>query len=129
MRITTPIRALIAAGSIAAVMAVGSAFTASNTIPATATVGYGQTTISGITASSIVYNTNAAGTILTSVTAVLAGDTTTKDIKVNFNADVPTLVTGTFLSPSTTYTFTPGTPPTANSVTSFAVIASDHVGG
>jgi hypothetical protein len=128
MRITTPIRALVAAGSIAAVMAVGSAFTASNTVPATATVGYGETTISGVTASSIVYNTNAAGNTLTSVTVTLAGDTTGKDIKVNFNTDAATLVTGTFLSPSTTYTFTPGTPPAANSVTSFAVVAGDHVG-
>ena len=65
--------ALAVAGFVAAG---GSAFTASNTLPATQVVGYGSTTISGATAKSMAYALNDTGTIVNSVTVVLAGDMT-----------------------------------------------------
>lgn len=69
---------------VAAVVAGGSAFTASNTVP-DATVGYGTNTVSGATVSSIVYNTNATGDNVDSVSLVLAGDTTDSSVSLGFN--------------------------------------------
>jgi hypothetical protein len=63
--------ALAVAGLVAAG---GSAFTASNTVAAGQVVGYGSTTITGATVSSMHYTLNDTGTNVNSVTLVLAGD-------------------------------------------------------
>lgn len=69
---------------MAAVVAGGSAYTSSNTVP-DATVGYGTNTVSGATVNSIAYNTNAAGDNVDSVSLTLAGNTTTSAVSIGFN--------------------------------------------
>ena len=81
---------------VTAVVAGGSAYTASNTVP-NATVGYGTNTVSGATVDSIGYNTNAAGDNVDSVSLVLAGDTTGSAVSIGFNGGSTTSCgTGTF---------------------------------
>lgn len=82
---------LAAAAGVAAVLAAGgSAFTASNSLPATSvTKGYGSQTITGVAATQVAYNTNTAGDTITSVGLVLTGDTTAKTIKIAFNDAAP----------------------------------------
>lgn len=84
-------RKLLGAAALAGVLATGgSAFTASNSLPAPdATRGYGSQTISGVSAESVVYNTNTAKDTITSVGLVLTGDTTAKTIQVAFNDAAP----------------------------------------
>ncbi|MDX6212738.1 MAG: hypothetical protein QOF82_1825 [Frankiales bacterium] len=97
-------RFIFAAASIAALAAGGSAFTASNTQPASQVVGYGSTTISGATVSSMAYNLNSAGDNVNSVTLVLAGDTTGSVVSIGFNGGALTSCgTGT-VATDTTYT-------------------------
>lgn len=98
--------ALAVAGLIAA--AGGSAFTASNTgMPATDTVGYGATTVSGATVNSLTYNYNTAKSDIDSVTLVLDGDTTTDAVSLGYNDAAPVSCgTGAFLTTETTYTCT-----------------------
>ncbi|MCW2680675.1 MAG: hypothetical protein JWM62_2076 [Frankiales bacterium] len=78
---------LIGAAAVAGVLAAtGGAFTNSNSLPATdVTRGYGSQTISGVTATSVTYNTNLAEDTITSVGLVLNGDTTLKTIQIAFN--------------------------------------------
>jgi hypothetical protein len=72
------------------IFAGGSAFTASNAVPAASVVkGYGSQTITGVTATSITYNTNTAGDTITSVGLVLNSDTTARVIKIAFNDAAP----------------------------------------
>lgn len=74
-----------------AVVASGTAFTASNTgMPATDTVGYGATTVSGATVNSLDYVYNTAKSTVTGVTLVLAGDTTADTVQLAFNDAAPT---------------------------------------
>src|SRR4051812_8638608 len=117
--------ALAAAGLVAAG---GAAFTNSNTQAATQVVGYGSTTISGATVSSMVYNLNAAGDNVDSMTLVLGGDTTGSAVSIGFNGNATTSCgTGTFAAAATTYTCDNGgssfTQPTAG-LTSTAVIVN-----
>jgi Cu/Zn superoxide dismutase len=128
MRISMPLKALVAAGTIAAVMAVGSAFTASNTIPSTATVGYGQTTMSGVTATSILYNTT--GSAITSVDMVLTGDTHLLAVDYNFNSDTPASAgVGVYDGTTATTYHIAGLTETVTSANSFAVVATNGTAG
>ncbi len=76
-------------GSVAvvgALLAGGSAFTASNSVPMIGTMGYASQEISGVTATSVVYNTSLGGSLLDSITLVLWGDTLALDIAVSFSS-------------------------------------------
>jgi hypothetical protein len=102
MRKTSKFIGALAIAGIAA--AGGTAFTASNTQATSQVVGYGSTTISGATVSSMGYNLNAAGNNVDSVTLVLAGDTTGSAVSIGFNGGATTSCgTGTF-GTDTTYT-------------------------
>lgn len=81
----------LGAAVAAVVLAAGAtAFTASNSLPAASvTKGYGSQTITGVTATSVTYNTNVSGDTITSVGLVLTGDTTSKVIKIAFNDAAP----------------------------------------
>lgn len=72
-------------------VAAGSAFTASNTFATGSTApltGYGTTTVTGATVNSLKYNINAVGDTIDSATLVLAGDTSTSTVKMNYNGGV-----------------------------------------
>ena len=90
-------RKFLGAAALAGVLAAGgTAFTASNSLPAAdVTKGYGSQTISGVTAESVTYNTNTAEDTITSVGLVLTGDTTTKTIQIAFNDAAPVTCSGT----------------------------------
>jgi hypothetical protein len=98
------IRKLLGAAALVGVVAAGgSAFTASNSLPAADAVkGYGSQTISGVTASTVNYNTNTAGDTITSIDLVLVGDTTAKTIKIAFNDSAPATCSGTGIFTTTT---------------------------
>ncbi|MEY2430653.1 MAG: hypothetical protein QOC92_378 [Acidimicrobiaceae bacterium] len=85
------IRYLVGIGALAGTMfAGGQAFTASNDVPAASVVkGYGSQTITGVTATSITYNTNTAGDTIESVGLVLNSNTTARVIKIAFNDEAP----------------------------------------
>ncbi|KRE74474.1 hypothetical protein [Arthrobacter sp. Soil762] len=80
---------IITALSVAGLaVAAGSAFTNSNTFASGATkplTGYATTTVSGATVNSLQYNLNAVGDSIDSATLVLAGDTSTSTVKMNYN--------------------------------------------
>ena len=84
-------KALGAIAVAGAVAAGGSAFTASNTIEggASATLGYNTQTLTGVTATSVVFGLNAAKDTITSVTVQLTGDQTGTAIAVGFGAANP----------------------------------------
>jgi hypothetical protein len=106
MLFRSSLAALLAAGTIAAVVVVGSAFTASNTLPAAGVdLGYGSQTISGVTATAVTYNLNVPGDTITSVGLVLTGDTTAKTVGIAFNDAAPATCSGSgsFSAGSTTY--------------------------
>jgi hypothetical protein len=92
--------ALVAVGS-----AGGSAITASNTLPNT-TAGYGSSTISGATATSIVYTLSADGTEINVVTLLFTGNLTSgKVVKAGFGTDALSSCTiGAYSDPNTTVT-------------------------
>ncbi|MDQ1629103.1 MAG: hypothetical protein QOI54_2847 [Actinomycetota bacterium] len=118
---------LLGALAIAGVIATaGSAFTASNEVPTPSVVkGYGSQTITGVTASAITYNTNAAGDTITSVGLTLATDTTGKTIQVAFNDAAPATCSdaGTYDATSqTTYTCAVNQP--VGGATKFALVAN-----
>ena len=103
MRKTSRIFGALALAGVAA--AGGAAFTNSNTQAASQVVGYGSTTISGATVNSMVYNLNAAGDNVDSLTLVLSGDTTSSAVSIGFNGGATTSCgTGTFAAAATTYT-------------------------
>lgn len=82
----------------------GSAFTASNTFASGATAprtGYASTTVTGATVNSLVYNLNAAGDNVDTVTLALANDTTGSAVSIGFN-DGATTSCGTGTLDSTT---------------------------
>jgi hypothetical protein len=101
---------LLGAVAVAGLVATtGSAFTASSGLPAASvTKGYGSQTITGVTATSVTYNTNTAGDTISSVGLVLTGDTTARTIQIAFNDAAPATCSaaGTFATPSTTYSCT-----------------------
>jgi hypothetical protein len=117
---------LLGAVAVAGVVALtGSAFTAGNTLPAAGvTKGYGSQTISGVTATSVTYNTNTAGDTITSVGLVLTSDTTARTIQIAFNDAAPATCsgTGTFATPSTTYSCT--VTQSVGTAIKFALVAS-----
>jgi hypothetical protein len=107
-RSTQLVGALAFAGVVAAG---GTAFTNSNTFASGATApltGYGSTDVSGATVNSMLYNLNAAGDNVDSVTLVLSGDTSTSAVSIGFNGGASTSCgTGTFAAGTpgaTTYT-------------------------
>jgi hypothetical protein len=75
---------LAGAALLAAVVAGGTAFTASNTVP-DATVGFGTNTVSGAVVNTISYTVDGTGANVDSVTLVLDGDTTTSAVSIGFN--------------------------------------------
>lgn len=88
----------------------GSAFTASNTMPADIVHGYGEQAITGVVAESIDYNLNGIKDTVDSVTVVLTGDTTALTVQTAFNNDVPVTCDGAGaydnVEDATTYTCT-----------------------
>ncbi len=90
------VAALVLIGALAAA---GAAFTASNTVPNT-TAGYGTSTITGATASKIVYTLSADGTQITGATldlhtATTADLTSGYTVQAGFNGPGNTLTTCT----------------------------------
>jgi len=98
---------VILAGALAAG---GAAYTNSTTQPASQVLGYGTTTVSGATVSSIAYNLSADGSNVDTVTLALAGDTTASAVSIAFNSGASTSCgTGTYDgTSSTTYTCSNG---------------------
>jgi hypothetical protein len=77
---------LVVAALAAITMMGGSAFTASNTMTAADTVvGYGETTITGATVTSLGYTLSDDGSNIDSVELVLSGDTTGSSVEIGFN--------------------------------------------
>ena len=114
-------KVLAGAVLVAAVVAGGSAFTASSGVPPT-TLGYGSNTVSGATVNSIVYNTNATGDNVDSVSLVLVGDTTGKAVSIGFDGDPMTVCTaGDFDGTNTPYTCN-GLTQSTETLTSTAVL-------
>jgi hypothetical protein len=97
--------ALAVAGLVAAG---GSAFTAGNTgMPATDTIGYNATTVTGATVNSLTYNYSIDKDEVASVTLVLDLDTTTNVVEIGFNANAPVSCgTGTYNATTTETTYT-----------------------
>ena len=81
-------------GSLAllGVVAAGSAFTASNTVP-DSVAGYGSSTISGATATSLNYTLNTDGTQITGATLRFVGDLTGKTVRAGFGTNALTACT------------------------------------
>jgi hypothetical protein len=102
------VRFALAATTVAALAAGGSAFTAGNTFATGATApltGYGSTTVTGATVNTLHYNLNAAGDNVDTVTLILNGDTTSSSVSIGFNGTASTSCgTGVYASPATTYT-------------------------
>lgn len=111
---------IIAAVAVAgAVAASGSAFTASNTVPNTV-AGYGTSTISGATATSLKYTLNADGTQITAAAMNFQGDLTGKKVGAAFGTATLTSCTlGTVGAdnPDTTATGDAFTPVTCSGYT------------
>ncbi len=98
---------MLVAVAVAGVVAAGggSAFTASNTIPNTV-AGYGTSTITGATATSIVYGFSADSTQITSATIKFTGDFSAKNVKAGFGTGATTTCTSAFDQPSNVTTST-----------------------
>jgi len=121
---------LVAGVALAAALAAGgTAFTASNTVP-NKTLGYGSNTVSGAIVNSIVYNLNAAGDNVNTVTLKLAGNTTTSAVSLGFNGgSTMSCGTGTHdsVANATTYTCNNGGAnytQSTSSLTSTAVVVN-----
>jgi hypothetical protein len=98
---------LLAGAAVVAALFAGTAgYTASNTQPPSQVLGYGTTTVSGATATAISYTLSTSGSVVNDVNLTLTGDTSTSNVSVSFNTgNTPsTCGTGTYVSPSTTYT-------------------------
>ena len=68
---------------VGAIAAGGAAFTFANTVPPS-TAGYGTSTISGATATDIVYGLSADGTDINSATITFTGDLSNDTVKAGF---------------------------------------------
>ena len=121
---------LLSAAAVAGILGSGAAFTASNTFASGATApltGYATTTVSGGTINSLKYNLDSAGANVVSVALVLANNTTTSAVSMNFNGGTSfTCGTGTAsgtTSPITTsYTCTPAAAESTSGLTSTGVV-------
>lgn len=71
---------------IGAIAAGGAAFTASNTVPNT-TAGYGTSTITGATATDIVYGLSSDGTQINTATITFTGDLSNDTVKAGFETN------------------------------------------
>ena len=81
-RRTSILAGIALAGALAAG---GAAFTATNSMPAGETVGYGTTTVSGATVNAIKYLPNGPGDQINRVDFLLAGDTSALEVRIGFN--------------------------------------------
>jgi hypothetical protein len=100
---TTRIVAAIAV--IGAVAAGGAAFTDSNTQPTTSVAGYGTTSVTGGTVTSLTYALSSNGADINTATIVWSGDTSLDTTVIGFNGGgTYSCGTGTFISGSTTFT-------------------------
>ena len=123
---------VLSAVAVAGLAFAGStAYTAGNTFASGATApltGYATTTVSGATVNSLDYNLNAAGDQISSVTLVLANDTTTSSVSMNFNGGTSFgCGTGTMSGTTTiitTYTCTPATAQSTSALTSTGVVVN-----
>jgi hypothetical protein len=125
MRNITKLAGVLAVGGLVAVG--GSAFTAGGSLPAASGVqSYASQSISGVTASSITYNTDSTGATYTSVGLVLDGDTTAKTIQIAFNDAAPATCsgTGTYDGTATTTSYTCTVNQDVNAASKFALVAS-----
>jgi hypothetical protein len=119
-------KALGAVAIAGAVIAGGSAFTASNAgVPATKTIGYSATTISGVTANSVSYTFDTPKENITAVVLNLDTDTTGKTIEIAFNGAAPVACSdaGTFDTDHTDYTCVVSQ--AVATATKFALVAED----
>jgi hypothetical protein len=131
MRKSSKVLGAVVVASVVA--AGGAAFTNSNTFASGATApltGYASTSVSGGVINSLKYNLSAAGDSVTSVTLVLATDTTSSAVSIGFNGD-PTSAcgTGTYSSINTQTTYTCdngglGLGQTTSGLTSTAVVVN-----
>ena len=120
-------KALGAVAIAGAIAAGGSAFTASNTLPAgSVTQGYGSQTITGVTAQTVTYVLDAAKENILGVDLTLTGDTTSKTIQIAFSGAAPATCSdnGTFDTDHTDYSCT-GLSQAVASATKFALVAED----
>lgn len=107
------IRKVLTVGAAAGLLALGaSAFTASNSMPAGITQGYGEQSISGVTAEQVNYNLSAQKDTIETIGLVLSGDTTALTIELAFNSDALSVCdgAGTYdeVAETTAYTCTSG---------------------
>jgi hypothetical protein len=102
---------------IGALAAGGAAFTATNTVPPS-TAGYGSSTVSGATATDIVYGLSADGTDINTATITFTGDLSSDTVKAGFeSASLTTCSAPVFASGSSTSTCSGYTESTAASTT------------
>lgn len=93
MRTSTKAIAVVA---LLGAVATGSAFTAGNTVPASV-AGYGTSTVSGATATSLTYTLSADGTTISAADLVFTGDQTGRTVKAGFGTAALTSCTvGTY---------------------------------
>jgi hypothetical protein len=112
---------------IGAVAAGGAAFTASNTIPSTV-AGYGTSTISGATISSLSYTRSTDGATITAANLVIAGnmETPLKTVQAAFNSDIlSACVVGTYDGTTSTPVTCTGFSQAAGAATAFHVAVTD----
>ncbi|MFJ5860986.1 hypothetical protein ACIQCM_06165 [Pseudarthrobacter sp. NPDC092439] len=109
-------------------VAAGSAFTAGNTFaegsmaPLT---GYATTSVTGATVNSLQYNLNGAGDTINSATLVLAGDTSSSTVKMNYNGGTSFACgTGTVDATANTTTYTCTQTQSTAGLTSTGVVVS-----
>lgn len=125
MSTTRMLVGLAAAGLVAA--GSGSAFTNSNTLPLDSVAGYGTTTVSGATATSVLYDLSANGTEIETATVVFSGDVTDRTVKAGFGTAALTacnLGTHDALADTTTATCS-FTGVSTSAATSFAVAVTE----
>jgi len=79
----TKTKIVSAAAIVAALAAGGSAFTASNTLPAAVTVGYGTQSVTGATATDITYTLSTDGKTIDSETITFSGDLSATTVTVS----------------------------------------------
>lgn len=129
MRTSAKVLSAVAVAGVA--LAGSTAYTAGNTFASGATApltGYATTTVSGATVNSLDYNLNAAGDEISSVTLVLATDTSTSTVAMNFNGGTSFgCGTGTVSGTTTiitTYTCSPSAAQSTSALTSTGVVVN-----
>lgn len=109
-------------------VAAGSAFTAGNTFASGATkplTGYATTTVTGATINSLQYNLNGAGDTINTATLVLAGDTSTSTVSMNYNGGTSFACgTGTVDATANTTTYTCAQTQSTSGLTSTGVVVN-----